>query len=64
MVFSLLLTFRRELITYPLTEGSTETFTEGFSKMGVSKMKVVMVFRRKNNPYAELGIRDIFSSSG
>ena len=48
MVFSLLSTFRRELITYPITEGSTETFTEGFSEMGASKMKVVMVFRRKN----------------
>jgi hypothetical protein len=29
--FALLLTFPNELINYPLTEGFTETFTEGFS---------------------------------
>ena len=27
--FALLLTFLNELINYPVTEGSTETFTEG-----------------------------------
>jgi hypothetical protein len=31
-VFSLLLTFPNEPLTYPLTEGSTETFTEGFQR--------------------------------
>jgi len=30
IVLSLLATFRNVLSTYPFTEGSTETFTEGF----------------------------------
>jgi len=58
-VFSLLLTFPNEPIAFPFTEGSTETFTEGFSENCPRKINVVMVFRHKNNRYAELGIRDI-----
>ena len=52
-VFSLLLTFPNEPIAYPLTEGSTETFTEGFSENCPCKSDVVMALSIKVTERAE-----------